>query len=151
MSKFNTFKLLSRTANIFQIRQPDLDSFMSGLNDRLESNNNDDVWDEVIDFDDIDTADGDEFKYFVETSTPSGELEETENKSLSKKNEKNGIELMCNDFVSINDKERGFLRYVGKVHFTEGIHGGVELIEADGSHDGQFEGVRLVFKVLNMI
>ncbi len=148
MSKFSTFKLLSRTASILHTRQADLDSFMSGLNDRLESNNNDDVWDEVINFDDIDAANIDDLnEKFVETSTPSGELEQAESVAFEICNQDKREELKCSDFVSIDDKKRGFLRYRGKVHFSTGIYGGVELMGAEGSHDGQLEGVRLVSKV----
>lgn len=58
--------------------------------------------------------------------------------------------LQLNDFVSVNNKKRGNLRYLGKVHFKTGIFGGIELINAEGKHDGQLEGVRYVLDVHNL-
>ena len=93
-----------------------------------------DAWDEIIDFDDI-AVDMDLSDIIGEASTPTHEFEEP----FSTVFEAN---FQLNDFVSVNNKKRGNLRYLGKVHFKTGIFGGIELINAEGKHDGQLEGVR---------
>ncbi len=47
-----------------------------------------------------------------------------------------------NDYVCINGKKSGLVKYEGKVHFADGIFCGIELEEADGKHDGKIDGIR---------
>lgn len=49
-----------------------------------------------------------------------------------------------NDFVCVNGKKYGYLRYIGASHFLSGITCGGELIEAYGKHDGEKDQIRLV-------
>lgn len=46
--------------------------------------------------------------------------------------------------MCVNGKKYGYLRYIGASHFLSSITCGVELIEADGKHDGEKDQVRLV-------
>ena len=72
-----------------------------------------------------------------------GEFHESAFEAFDLSDNKCRTELKCNDYVYINNMRHGYLRSCGKVHFALGLYGGVELVEAEGSHDGQFEGVRL--------
>lgn len=69
-----------------------------------------------------------EENYFIETSTPTEHSFE--------------FDLNLNDYVSISEKKRGFLKYIGKVHFANGLFCGIELDEAEGRHDGQIDNIR---------
>lgn len=53
-----------------------------------------------------------------------------------------------NDYVCINDKKCGYLKYLGRVHFSNGIFCGIELDEQDGKHDGKIENIRYVKKLI---
>lgn len=49
-----------------------------------------------------------------------------------------------NDYVCINGKKCGLVKYVGRVHFAQGIFCGVELDEKQGKHDGKIDNIRYV-------
>jgi len=54
----------------------------------------------------------------------------------------NSNKFNYNDYVCVNEKKCGRIRYEGKVHFADGIFCGIELEEADGKHDGKIDGIR---------
>ena len=56
----------------------------------------------------------------------------------------NKTKFNYDDYVCINEKKCGHIRYEGKVHFADGIFCGIELEEADGKHDGKIDGIRYV-------
>ena len=74
---------------------------------------------------------------FIGTSTPTEEIQ-FENRC-------DNTNLSIGSFVCINNKKKGHLRYVGKVHFASGLFCGIELEDADGKHDGKIENTRLVY------
>ena len=102
-----------------------------------------DAFDEPIDFDDI-AADIEINDIFLSTSTPT---ENFINNELNLITEPDVTEenLKVNDFVSINNEKRGYLRYIGKVHFASGTFCGIELNEPVGKHDGKLQNVRWVY------
>ena len=74
---------------------------------------------------------------FIETSTPTY-LPESEYETTD------DIDLKLNDFVCVNGKKYGYLRYIGNSHFMSVITCGIELKEADGKYDGEKDQIRLV-------
>ncbi len=80
--------------------------------------------------------------YFVETSTPTDDFYlKTEYSTNFQQNEEE-INFHLNDYVSINNKKRGCIKYIGRVHFAAGLFCGIELDEAEGRHDGQIDEIR---------
>ncbi len=78
--------------------------------------------------------------YFVETSTPTDDFYLKTDFSTDFQNEETKFQV--NDYVSINNKKRGCIKYIGTVHFAAGIFCGIELDEAEGRHDGQIDEIR---------
>lgn len=49
-----------------------------------------------------------------------------------------------NDYVCINEKKHGYVKFQGRVHFAEGYFCGIELEDQDGKHDGKIDNIRYV-------
>ena len=50
----------------------------------------------------------------------------------------NNIKYEVNDYVSLTNKRKGLIRYIGTVHFGNGQWFGIELIDGSiGNHDGK--------------
>lgn len=54
----------------------------------------------------------------------------------------NSLKLKLNDFVCINHKKFGLLKFQGRVHFADGIFCGIELEDCEGKHDGKIDNIR---------
>ena len=96
----------------------------------------------------------DDDQLFIDTSTPNEQFliecsfkHETDNIRLLNKthsihNSNQSLNLLCDyefeadDYVCINKRKFGFIKYVGNVHFANGVFCGIELEEPDGKHDG---------------
>ena len=77
---------------------------------------------------------------FIETSTPTDfQNQFNSTNSFEKKPNKT---FKQNDFVCINEKKYGFVKFQGKVHFAKGYFCGIELVEQDGKHDGKIDNIR---------
>ena len=110
----------------------------------------------------------DEGQFFMETSTPNDDLlfnqdynnvlnknQYEMNKTHSIHNSNKSLDLCAfeneealsfaeDEFVCINKKKFGRVKYVGCVHFADGIFCGIELEEPDGKHDGKIDEKRYV-------
>jgi len=90
--------------------------------------------------------------FFIETSTPANEQDkqfkvETHNQDNQNFHKFDNFDLFgfcLNDYVSINDKKNGILKFIGNVHFKNGIFCGLELDEPEGKHDGKIDNIRYV-------
>lgn len=80
--------------------------------------------------------------YFIETSTPTDDLIIEKRKQVEEEEENNNFQFQLNDYVSINGKKKGVVKYTGRVHFASGLFCGIELDEAEGRHDGQIDDIR---------
>ena len=85
---------------------------------------------------------------FIETSTPSNEVDSHANVETSPITENstnfNSFGFCLNDYVSISEKKYGILKFIGNVHFKHGIFCGLELDGPEGRHDGKIDNIRLV-------
>jgi len=92
---------------------------------------------------------------FIETSTPANEQDfiaynfnlgkvSGDNENFYKLEYFDLFGFCLNDYVSINDKKYGILKFIGNVHFKHGIFCGLELDEPDGKHDGKIDNIRSV-------
>jgi hypothetical protein len=64
-------------------------------------------------------------------------------RSLNDKNDgRRPFQFRFNDYVCVNERKLGFVKYQGRVHFAEGYFCGIELEEQEGKHDGEIDGIR---------
>jgi hypothetical protein len=47
-----------------------------------------------------------------------------------------------NDLVCVNKKKLGLVKYLGRVHFADGVFCGMELTDSEGKHDGIIDNIR---------
>lgn len=80
--------------------------------------------------------------YFIETSTPTDDFFHLNANTFSADERLADTEFHLNDYVAINNKKRGCIKYIGRVHFAAGLFCGIELDEAEGRHDGQIDEIR---------
>ena len=118
----------------------------------LDQNNNN-IYLNDIDFETIHFLDKHDKSnsYFVETSTPANEYDRqfkpvdfhfkpSDDAEIHHAN--NVFNFNLNDYVSINERKYGILRYIGLVHFKHGTFCGIELDESEGKHDGKIDNIR---------
>jgi hypothetical protein len=88
---------------------------------------------------------------FIETSTPTDEhMQELEKpineeyyfKEISNKSTNKNKKFNFDDYVCIKNAKNGRIKYIGKVHFANGLFCGIELDEPIGKHDGKIENIR---------
>lgn len=118
-SNSQTFDLLQSAADILNASQTSSNDTYQYDAELIELINDDEEVNQVHD----------NKLYLIETSTPTDDHLIINNFCL-------------NDYVSISGKKCGFIKYIGKVHFANGLFYGIELDEAEGKHNGQIDQVR---------